>query len=152
MATTSPAQPCSGPTATAPVRSGWSYPESLQAVQDAFWDESPLNQILFLDGIAPDRSRSTGQMDGVPAMHSFALCRLFGVIQEPTIRQLRYAVAVDDEGQVWFSTYPTQDPNTYEISDSELIKYSYGDQTGYSNRDILGGNLIMALAVDKDGK
>ncbi|MGA1795736.1 MAG: Ig-like domain-containing protein [bacterium] len=56
------------------------------------------------------------------------------------------------EGQVWFSTYPTQDPDTLEISDSVLTKYENGIKTLYSSREKLGGNWISALAADQDGR
>ena len=61
------------------------------------------------------------------------------------------ALVSDDTGQVWASTYPIQDPNTHEISDSKLVRYDSGNKDTYSNKAALGGNYITALAVDTDG-
>ncbi|MGA1844736.1 MAG: two-component regulator propeller domain-containing protein, partial [bacterium] len=62
------------------------------------------------------------------------------------------ALVADSMGRVWFSTYPTQDPDTMEISDTVLTKYEDGAKTQYSNKETLGGNWISALAADPDGR
>jgi len=62
------------------------------------------------------------------------------------------ALVADAEGRVWFSTYPTQDPNTLEISDTEFTKYQGGVTTSYSSKEKLGGNWVSALAADPDGR